>query len=157
MTLTPPSLQFRQARSSISYPAVADAHQPSVAASRSTRAERLHVGAELCRAPVVRQPARKSVDSGGLRWTDAAREETQVQQGKPSVGAVCMSAPGRNRTSDTRFRKPLLSPLSYGGSAVLTILGGAAASGGVLAPDFADAVAATSRWRLRRSGRGEQP
>jgi hypothetical protein len=26
-----------------------------------------------------------------------------------------MSAPGRNRTSDTRFRKPLLYPLSYEG------------------------------------------
>ena len=26
-----------------------------------------------------------------------------------------LSAPGRNRTYDTRFRKPLLYPLSYGG------------------------------------------
>ena len=28
---------------------------------------------------------------------------------------VCSRAPGRNRTYDLRFRKPLLYPLSYGG------------------------------------------
>jgi hypothetical protein len=28
-----------------------------------------------------------------------------------------VSAPGRNRTCDTRFRKPLLYPLSYEGGA----------------------------------------
>ncbi|NOK58213.1 MAG: hypothetical protein GFH27_549279n20 [Chloroflexi bacterium AL-W] len=29
--------------------------------------------------------------------------------------ASCCGTPGRIRTADTRFRKPLLYPLSYGG------------------------------------------
>jgi hypothetical protein len=33
--------------------------------------------------------------------------------------AVWVGAPGRTRTSDTRFRKPLLCPLSYGGPAAV--------------------------------------
>jgi hypothetical protein len=37
------------------------------------------------------------------------------QHDPPSVGRGGSSAPGRNRTCDTRFRKPLLYPLSYEG------------------------------------------
>lgn len=36
----------------------------------------------------------------------------------PPVGRGCGSAPGRIRTCGSRFRKPLLSPLSYGGGSV---------------------------------------
>jgi hypothetical protein len=32
------------------------------------------------------------------------------------LGASGLGAPGRTRTSDTRFRKPVLYPLSYGGA-----------------------------------------
>ena len=37
-----------------------------------------------------------------------------------SRSGICC-APGMNRTSDARFRKPTLYPLSYGGEADLTI------------------------------------
>ena len=34
-----------------------------------------------------------------------------------AIYQVLFSAPGRNRTCDTRFRKPMLYPLSYRGGA----------------------------------------
>jgi hypothetical protein len=49
---------------------------------------------------------------GGIRWHLAAHRPMRVSAGqKPFSGA-----PGRNRTCDTRFRKPLLYPLSYEGA-----------------------------------------
>ena len=49
---------------------------------------------------------------GGLVWRGVmwkAAELTRLMQ-SPSV----CRGPGQNRTADTRFRKPLLYPLSYG-------------------------------------------
>jgi hypothetical protein len=40
-----------------------------------------------------------------------------------SVPVCGFGAPGVNRTPDTRFRKPLLSPLSYGGWCGATLEG----------------------------------
>ena len=44
----------------------------------------------------------------------AAEPEKSVQDQPESLGKK--GAPGRNRTYDTRFRKPLLYPLSYEGA-----------------------------------------
>ena len=48
-----------------------------------------------------------------------------------AIEQVLFSAPGRNRTCDTRFRKPMLYPLSY--------RGGAGAKGGRKPPRFVGA------------------
>lgn len=47
----------------------------------------------------------------------AADTDHRREPGKHPVASVSLlgSAPGRNRTCDTRFRKPVLYPLSYGG------------------------------------------
>ena len=51
-----------------------------------------------------------------IRWDGCV-----IRVSGPHAGPS-LSAPGRIRTSDTRFRKPLLFPLSYGGGLVGTLL-----------------------------------
>ncbi len=46
------------------------------------------------------------------RWSRGPRDGIPLVPGRPGN---FMSAPGRNRTCDTRFRKPMLYPLSYEG------------------------------------------
>ncbi len=53
------------------------------------------------------------------------------QESAQAIYQVFYSAPGRNRTCDTRFRKPMLYPLSY--------RGGAGAKGGRKPPGSAGA------------------
>jgi hypothetical protein len=43
------------------------------------------------------------------------RESAEDPYYSPITPRKLLSAPGRNRTCDTRFRKPLLYPLSYEG------------------------------------------
>jgi hypothetical protein len=46
---------------------------------------------------------------------EAGRRDRIVRDDSPLTPRFLPSAPGRNRTSDTRFRKPVLYPLSYEG------------------------------------------
>jgi hypothetical protein len=51
--------------------------------------------------------------TGAILWTLAMEDKSDASPSVVSEGLL--RAPGRNRTSDTRFRKPLLYPLSYEG------------------------------------------
>ena len=56
--------------------------------------------------------------NGGSGWHLAAHGGTSTKVSScrsAAVSADLRGAPGRNRTCDTRFRKPLLYPLSYEG------------------------------------------
>ena len=58
--------------------------------------------------------------NGGFRRLTAARNSLLTHDCQCRSGAVLADlegAPGRIRTCDTRFRKPLLYPLSYEGAA----------------------------------------
>ena len=50
-------------------------------------------------------------------WLIAKGFGTTRRGSRSSELSISLGAPGRNRTCDTRFRKPMLYPLSYGGSA----------------------------------------
>lgn len=59
-----------------------------------------------------------SRDGRGMNPADAAQAaEAQASE----LGFQGVGAPGRTRTYDTRFRKPLLCPLSYGGLATFSL------------------------------------
>ena len=62
--------------------------------------------------PEIAQAAESITD------TMITTQETPAQTASAACVAA-VSAPGRNRTCDTRFRKPLLYPLSYEGSEVV--------------------------------------
>ncbi len=53
--------------------------------------------------------------SSGTQWQPASLDEASVSAAQTRVLAGHKGAPGRNRTCGTRFRKPLLYPLSYEG------------------------------------------
>jgi hypothetical protein len=52
---------------------------------------------------------------GGRRWQNTRSTLAGVCAGHSLLLLVRGGAPGRNRTCDTRFRKPMLYPLSYEG------------------------------------------
>jgi hypothetical protein len=64
---------------------------------------------------------RRPAGSKAPPWTAVTRSEGNTQGSSAQSGVLfCWSnngAPGWNRTSDTRFRKPVLYPLSYEGIA----------------------------------------
>ena len=69
--------------------------------------------------PDPRMPTRKIGRSGSIGAPQGAERRAGREAGKLNAAVEAVSllrgAPGRIRTCDTRFRKPLLYPLSYGG------------------------------------------
>jgi hypothetical protein len=63
------------------------------------------------RPEVQVKPAGTGCKSGSKQITVVPGDRVSAGQTVPNTDG----APGRNRTSDTRFRKPLLYPLSYEG------------------------------------------
>jgi hypothetical protein len=63
----------------------------------------------------LRQSSADQDGSGRIEADIPMYGATNKEAANEHLSAVSRSAPGRNRTSDTRFRKPLLYPLSYGG------------------------------------------
>ena len=79
---------------------------------------RLNDAARQRKDPEFERPAPAPV-AGERRVGDARSIEeghgSRAVSGGPATLPRLMGAPGRNRTCDLRFRKPLLYPLSYGG------------------------------------------
>ena len=58
---------------------------------------------------------RQTEPDGGRRWQTTRSALPSICTGQQSLCPVSGGAPGRIRTCDTRFRKPMLYPLSYEG------------------------------------------
>ena len=54
-------------------------------------------------------------DGGRMRRSESAGQSLKTRSGAACDAAGCAGAPGRIRTVDTRFRRAVLYPLSYGG------------------------------------------
>ncbi len=67
------------------------------------------------RPPTSSPPSRKRLDPAGQRRTEQDRPLTLFQQVRGRFRVPAGGAPGRIRTCDARFRKPMLYPLSYEG------------------------------------------
>ncbi len=76
----------------------------------------VHVSSRLPRPPKPPKGAnrRRPGDVDPLKMCDGRRRPGWEISAAPEVSG---GAPGRTRTSDARFRKPTLYPLSYGGAA----------------------------------------
>jgi hypothetical protein len=66
-------------------------------------------------APLDAEP--EPTDSATSALYQRLRQDPLDERGRPSDLRLC-GAPGRIRTCDTRFRKPLLYPLSYEGATI---------------------------------------
>ena len=107
-----------------------------------------------CTASGIHRPRSAS---GGI-WRH--RQGSAFVQVTARFAGVDLGAPGRNRTCDTRFRKPMLYPLSYGGVHAATCAGtGEPATGqgyrtGRLHSIGCSDLAPLALRRLDRAGRG---
>ena len=82
----------------------------AAAARPCGRPKRARVEARTSRWPWFRAPGCESTQA----WRASSRLPQTVGACSPWMTALLhLGGPGRNRTCDTRFRKPLLSPLSY--------------------------------------------
>jgi hypothetical protein len=71
-----------------------------------------HTGEWPVRTPIATRPPHRRSRGARLRLGGAV---TVVRASDRSVAPTHPNAPGKIRTCDTRFRKPVLYPLSYGG------------------------------------------
>jgi hypothetical protein len=82
--------------------------------------------------PVLRNPVCVGKAFSRDASTMARSESGEDYSSEPPRPPFPVGAPGRTRTCDTRFRKPLLYPLSYGGEIASRTEGGRTAPSGRL-------------------------
>ena len=81
--------------------------------NQKRRRSRDAAGCACPRADSKTTPAGKM--AGGCRRPESAGQSLKTRSGAACDAALYAGAPGRIRTVDTRFRRAVLYPLSYGG------------------------------------------